>query len=104
MHQIMVNNGDGNKLIWSTEYGEPTAVASESTQSAYIQDYLNSWSQIPYAGPSFIYTTRDTQTSSTWVDYTFGVLRDDWTLKQSAYTMALWAATHPQLASVTVLT
>ena len=104
MHQIMVNNGDGNKLIWSTEYGEPTAVASEATQAAYIQDYLTSWSQISYAGPSFIYTTRDTATNSGWVDYTFGVLRDDWTLKQSAYTMALWAATHPQLASVTVLT
>jgi hypothetical protein len=98
----MVANGDGNKLIWSTEYGEPTAIASEATQADYIEDYLTAWSKIPYAGPSFIYTTRDTATNSGWVDYTFGVLRDDWTLKEAAYILALWDATHPQ-TGVTVI-
>jgi VCBS repeat-containing protein len=102
MHDIMVANGDGNKLIWSTEYGEPTAIASEATQADYIEDYLTAWSKIPYAGPSFIYTTRDTATNSGWVDYTFGVLRDDWTLKEAAYILALWDATHPQ-TGVTVI-
>jgi hypothetical protein len=99
----MVANGDGDKLIWSTEYGQPTAVANEATQADYIADYLNAWSQIPYAGPSFIYEMRDIDTDSGWVDYTFGVLRDDWTYKPSTYTMAQWAATHPQLTSVQVI-
>lgn len=73
------------------------------TQAEYIEDYLNAWSQIPYAGPSFFYETRDQDTDSGWVDYTFGVLRDDWTLKPSAYSITLWAATHPHLASLEVL-
>ncbi len=103
MHDIMVANGDGDKLIWSTEYGQPTAVANEATQADYIADYLNAWSQIPYAGPSFIYEMRDIDTDSGWVDYTFGLVRDDWTYKPSTYTMALWAATHPQLASLQVI-
>lgn len=92
----MVANGDGNKLIWSTEYGTPTSVVSESTQAAIIQDYLNSWSQFSYAGPSFIYTTRDINSSSTNPDDTFGVLRDDWSWKPAAYVIQQWTATHPQ--------
>lgn len=96
MHQIMVANGDGNKLIWSTEYGTPTSVVDEGTQAAMIQDYLNTWSQFDYAGPSFIYTTRDINTASTNPDDTFGVLRDDWSWKPAAYVIQQWTATHPQ--------
>jgi len=100
MHQIMVDNGDGDKLIWSTEYGEPSSLVSEASQAAFIADYLNAWSQIPYAGPSFIYETHDYDTDSGQADYTLGVLRDDFTLKFAAYLIAQWAATHPQLDSV----
>jgi hypothetical protein len=104
MHQIMVANGDGNKLIWSTEYGEPTSVVDEATQAAFIQDYLNGWSQIPYAGPSFIYTTRDRNSASTVADDTLGVLRDDWTWKPAASVIQQWTATHPQTPPPVTLT
>jgi hypothetical protein len=96
MHEIMVANGDGDKLIWSTEYGTPTSVVDEATQAAMIQDYLSSWSQLDYAGPSFIYTTRDINTASTNPDDTFGVLRDDWSWKPAVYVIQQWTATHPQ--------
>ncbi|HET6734610.1 Ig-like domain-containing protein, partial [Mycobacterium sp.] len=103
MHDLMVANGDGDKKIWSTEYGVPTAVASEATQAEFIEDYLNAWSQFDYTGPTFFYSTRDTDTDSGFVDYTFGLLRDDWTYKLAGYIAAEWAATHPQLTSVEVL-
>jgi hypothetical protein len=96
MHQIMVANGDGNKLIWSTEYGTPTSVVSENTQAAMIKDYLSTWSQFSYTGPSFIYTTKDVNSSSTNDYDTLGVLRDDWSWKPAAYVIQQWTATHPQ--------
>ena len=97
MHQLMIDNGDGTKLIWASEYGEPTSAgATEAMQSSFIQDFLNSWSQIPYAGPSFIYTTRDVLTGSPNPEDTFGVLRSDWTWKPAAYVIQQWTATHPQ--------
>ncbi|MEO3761459.1 cellulase family glycosylhydrolase [Mycobacterium sp. B14F4] len=96
MRELMVANGDEDKLIWATEYGEPTSVVDEATQAAFISDYLNTWSQFDYTGPSFIYTTRDRDTDSTVVDDTLGVLRDDFTWKQAAYVIQQWTATHPQ--------
>ena len=44
MRDLMNLNGDGNKLIWNTEYGLPTTKVSESTQAAFVQDLLNTWS------------------------------------------------------------
>lgn len=96
MHDLMVANGDGDKLIWTTEYGEPTSVATEAQQAAFIQDYLTTWSTYDYTGPSFIYTTRDRNTEGTTPDETLGVLRDDWTWKQAAYVIQNWTSTHPQ--------
>jgi hypothetical protein len=104
MHQILVDNGDGAKLIWSTEYGEPSSVAGEANQAAFMADYLNAWSQIPYAGPSFFYETHDYDSDSGQADSTLGILRDDFTLKLAAYLIAQWTATHPQLDTVTTLT
>jgi hypothetical protein len=51
MHEVMVANGDGGKLIWASEYGQSTAIVDEATQAAYISDFLNSWSQIDDARP-----------------------------------------------------
>ncbi|HET6735177.1 cellulase family glycosylhydrolase [Mycobacterium sp.] len=96
MRELMVANGDGDKLIWATEYGEPTSVVDEATQAAFIQDYLSTWSEFSYTGPSFIYTTRDRDTESTVVDDTFGVLRDDWSRKPAAEVIEQWTTTYPQ--------
>jgi hypothetical protein len=102
MHQEMVANGDGNKLIWASEYGEPTSVADEPTQAAFIQDFLTTWSQFSYTGPSFIYTTRDRNSQSTDPEATLGLLHDDWTPKQAVSVIQQWTATHPQKAPSTV--
>ncbi|WP_110917476.1 cellulase family glycosylhydrolase, partial [Mycolicibacterium holsaticum] len=81
MRQVMVANGDSDKKIWGTEYGQPTAKVSESEQGAFVKDILTTWQELPYAGPLLIYTTRDRQTGSTDVHDTFGVYRTNWTPK-----------------------
>lgn len=42
---------------------------------------LTKWQEMPYAGPMFIYTTRDRTTGSFAADDTFGMYRRDWTAK-----------------------
>jgi hypothetical protein len=81
MHQAMADNGDGGKTIWCTEYGEPTSSVDDATQAEYLRDMINTWRTLPFAGPVYIYTTRDLNTSSTSDADTLGVYRTDWTPK-----------------------
>jgi endo-1,4-beta-mannosidase len=98
IHQAMVANGDGDKLIWATEYGQPTSEGGEAKQAQFISNFLNTWSSFDYTGPSFIYTTRDRLTGSTDDQDTLGVLRTDWTRKPAANVIQQWTATHQQEA------
>ncbi|OZC56313.1 hypothetical protein CH289_06215 [Rhodococcus sp. RS1C4] len=86
IHAAMVANGDGNKKIWATEYGVPTAYASETAQSDMITNFITKWRELPYAGPIHLYQLRDQQTGSSDPEMTFGLLRTDWSGKP-----ALWA-------------
>ncbi|MGJ6126114.1 cellulase family glycosylhydrolase [Mycolicibacterium sp. Y3] len=81
IRNLMVANGDASKQIWSSEYGLPTNVVGEQQQADYIQDMVTDWRTLPYAGPAFIYTLRDTNTGSTNDEDNFGVYRTDWTPK-----------------------
>ena len=81
LHDRMSANGDGGKKIWATEYGEPTSSVDEATQAAYLTDFLAKWRTLPYAGPAYVYTTRDRNTGSGAPDDTFGLYRSDWTPK-----------------------
>jgi hypothetical protein len=87
MRQIMLANGDANKKIWATEYGEPMTATDEAGQAAYIADLMTKWQEMPYAGPIMIHTTRDRQTGSTNVEDVFGVFRTDWSAKPAQVTM-----------------
>ncbi|MCV7359035.1 cellulase family glycosylhydrolase [Mycolicibacterium fluoranthenivorans] len=81
IRNLMVANGDASKQIWSSEYGLPTNAVGEQQQADYIQDMVTDWRTLPYAGPAFIYTLRDTNTGSTNDEDNFGVYRTDWTPK-----------------------
>lgn len=83
MRQSMIANGDSAKKIWNTEYGQPTSVSDEVSQTAFLKDMYTKWQEMPYAGPLYFYTTRDRNTGSTNPDDTFGVFRSDWTPKQA---------------------
>lgn len=85
MRQIMVASGDGDKLIWASEYGEPTSVVDEPTQAAYLNDMITSWRTLGYTGPTFVYTLNDRDSASTDPEATLGVIRSDGTWKPAAY-------------------
>lgn len=85
IHNLMVANGDGSKLIWASEYGEPSSVAGEANQAAYLQDMLTTWRTLGYTGPTFVWTLQDRNTASTDPEDTFGVIRSDGTWKPAAY-------------------
>lgn len=87
MRQIMVANGDESKRIWATEYGQPASKGGEANENAFISDILLKWQELPYAGPMFIYTTRDRKTGSTQADETCGIFRTDWTPKTAQQTV-----------------
>jgi hypothetical protein len=76
----MVANGDGAKAIWATEYGQPAGIVSEQSQADYIGDFLRTWRGLDYAGPTYIHTIRDYDSSSANTS-TFGVYHNDWTPK-----------------------
>lgn len=85
MHDLMVANGDGDKLIWASEYGQPSSVAGETNQADYLQDMLTTWRTLDYTGPTFVWTLQDRNTASTDPEDTFGVVRSDGTWKPAAY-------------------
>ena len=88
MHDAMAANGDGGKAIWCTEYGEPTSSVDEATQADYLRDMITTWRTLPFAGPVFIYTTRDRNTGSSTDADTLGVYRSDWTPKPAQQVVA----------------
>lgn len=85
VHQAMVDNGDGAKPIWFTEFGSPTGSAADAV-STNIQaqtipqayDQLANW---PWAGPLFYYTLRDSGTNSADREQNFGLFRQDYSAK-----------------------
>jgi len=81
IHQLMVANGDGQKLIWVTEYGQPTNfTGGEDRQAEYLADFLRNWREISYAGPAYLFTTRD-GTYTDAVENSFGLYHADWSPK-----------------------
>jgi hypothetical protein len=86
IHNVMVANGDGNKNIWATEYGEPSSLGGDAVQAAYIDDFLSAWRDLDYAGPAFIHTVRDWSTLDP-VAASFGIYNLNWTPKQAVNTI-----------------
>lgn len=94
MRQLMNENGDAAKLIWTSEYGLPTSYVSEAQQADFINDFMDTWSTLDGVGPMFIYSLVDQNSSSTEVEDTWGLFRDDWTPKQAAAVVRNWIAEH----------
>jgi hypothetical protein len=92
MRQVMIANGDANKKIWATEYGQPASSGGETRENDYIADILLKWQEMPYTGPMFIYTTRDRQTGSVSAQSTFGIYHTDWTPKTVQQTVKAGAS------------
>lgn len=81
IRQVMLANGDGEKNIWATEYGEPSFDVGEKAQAEYLDDMLGKWQTLPHAGPVYVYTMRDRNSQSGIADDTLGIFRSDGTPK-----------------------
>lgn len=92
MRNVMVANGDATKLIWASEYGEPSNVGGDLQQAAYLQDMITKWRTLGYTGPTFVWSLQDRNTGSTDPEDNFGVIRTDGTWKQAAYVIQQLAA------------
>lgn len=95
VHDVMTANGDGDRKIWMTEMGAPTASAtdeavSEDEQASQIVDVLASLTDTGYSGPAFIYSVRDLDSANPDdVQDNFGaLLTTDWREKPTAFVLA----------------
>ncbi|SNT01541.1 hypothetical protein [Rhodococcoides kyotonense] len=83
----MTANGDGGKKIWITELGAPTGngpmSVSEDAQAAIIGSSLAKASQLPYVGPVFVHSLRDSGTDAFDSEQNYGLLRSDFSRKPS---------------------
>jgi hypothetical protein len=58
---LMVENGDGDKKIWATEFGVSTSPASytEETQARTLAHAVQLWRTYDFAGPFIVFNYRD---------------------------------------------
>jgi hypothetical protein len=87
LYAVMVTNGDGNKKIWVTEYGEPSSEVGEAEQATYIVDFLRTWRTLDFAGPAFIQTLADYDDADP-AQASTGLLHQDWTPKPALSVVA----------------
>lgn len=92
MQDLMARYGDGDKTVWTSEYGLPTSYVSEAQQAEFIDDFMTTWSDLDGVGPQFIYSLVDRDSGSTEVEDTWGLFRDDYTPKQAATVVQAWIA------------
>ncbi|WP_194166619.1 cellulase family glycosylhydrolase [Mycolicibacterium sp. P9-22] len=90
MQALMEQYGDGDKDVWTSEYGLPTSYVSEAQQAEFIDDFMDTWSEHEGTGPMFIYSLVDRNSASTEVEDTWGLFRDDYTPKQAAAIVQAW--------------
>ena len=91
LHELMAAHGDGAKQLWITEYGASTAVVQQDAQALALSSSLQQWQEIPYGGPFYVHTVRDTDSSSADPETRFGVLTDSWGPKPAYEALATLA-------------
>jgi hypothetical protein len=78
--QTMVDNGDGAKQIWVTEFGAPTAgpnPVSQEQQAAIMHDAYRLWAGYSWAGPLCWFDYRDKGTDTSNHGNFFGLYTND---------------------------
>jgi len=98
---MMDAKGDSTKLIWATEYGVPTNLATPEQQAAFIKDFLDTWSTLTGVGPAFLYSTFDRLTGSNDVEDNFGLFNSDGTPKDVVAVLTKWIEDHLQPPTTT---
>jgi len=95
MHQAMVDNGDGNKKIWGTEFGAYTGTGpysvTEAQQAQTMTHGYQQWVKWPWAAVLFTHTYHDTGTNLADVEQNYGLVHNNWSPKPGlgAFTAAM---------------
>lgn len=88
LQAVMAGHGDGDKLIWITEFGAPTGTSvnavSEEQQAAILLAARQQVAQWNWAGPLVYYELVDGGTDPSDGEQNFGVLRKDLSPKAAA--------------------
>lgn len=98
---LMVNNGDGSKKVWITEFGYPTegdadpAYLNEDSQIVLVNELFSYSESLSWVGPIFWYSYRDIGGDVNNEEYWFGLVRPDGTRKPAFDTFAAKAAALP---------
>ena len=78
---IMVANGDADKNLWVTEFGQPTGSTypstSETAQADILTDAITRGQQLSWIGALFIFNSVDLTADKTWSDGNMGLFRFD---------------------------
>jgi len=82
MRELMVDNGDGDKTIWITEYAAPTggplgSPVTEERQAEILRRATELAQGYPWLGGFLWYSVRDSESGAEQ----FGLLRADWSPK-----------------------
>jgi hypothetical protein len=87
VHNLMQQQGDGNKPIWVTEFGFSDCTAasalcvSDASQATYMAGSYRLLSHLPYVAVALGYNVRDTQNAPSDWNYNFGFVHADWSTK-----------------------
>jgi polysaccharide biosynthesis protein PslG len=93
IRSIMLENGDGAKKIWLTEFGAPTGgpdpkwYMSEEKQAQMVTDTMTQYKKYDWAGPIFWYTYKDSGNTNATNENFFGFVRFDGSFKPAYHVM-----------------
>ena len=82
----MVANGDADRKIWATEFGVPTngpsnTYVSEATQAQTVTKAYDLFKSYSWAGPLFVWSSRDNSTDPSSNYNFYGLIRHDFSAK-----------------------
>jgi len=97
IHQVMSDNGDGDKGVWLTEFGFSTCgkgdrwCVSEAKQAEYIKDSFRIARRWSYVKAALVYNLRNKGVRPSGLEDQFGMLRRDFSPKPAwnAYRQAM---------------
>jgi hypothetical protein len=86
LHELMEQNGDGDKLIWGTEFGAPTGLAGFPPDfvAEYVTAGYEAWRAWPFTGPLLWYTYRDPGNDPSDREDNFGLVTVNYRPKEPA--------------------
>lgn len=90
LYALMAANGDSALKIWATEFGNPTTPGgiNQTQQAQMLRDFVTAWSNLPFAGPAYVYTAADLHSGYLLDENNFGLFTTGGIPKLAAQTLA----------------